>query len=528
MIKQLEIQFKEKLFFIASSLFLVLVEVFFWSQLAILLGSEDLNFSQNFLDLLNRIGLVNIFIFTVILRFMLNNFHVWLIHHIGFGFLKKLRNDLGHSLINSNFESYEKIGKGRYTSNIVTNSGIYVDSILLNKMKIFTDFLQLLSVTFAVIIVSGIQSLIIIVTLLIIAFIGIFSLRNLFKKWSATIVDLTNKLNKSTDYLLFALKEIKVNNFGDEIKKFNSAIYSKISRTQIFIRFTQISPRFAVETLFYLFIGFYMMKIFSAGSDNAISLAALSFYLVAGMRVMPLINQMMIAYNGVRAGEGPARQLEIDLSLLHEDDNQSHIKSLDNSENVLICKNIAYSYSKKEVISNLSCEFSTGDIVHISGKSGSGKTTAVDLFLGLRKPSKGKIYKRKNLDSFYVSQHPFFPSANIEDYFKTLNPTVVWEDISQILISLGLKDLSQNQDYYLGEGGSNLSGGQRQLLSLCAAIIVKPKILVLDETTSGLDAKSEKIFLDYVSKYFSESLVLFISHRESSATICNKKLKFPL
>ena len=360
---------------------------------------------------------------------------------------------------------------------------------------------------------------------------GLF-LRKKFIKWSKFIVNVTNDFNKLTDYLLYSIKEIKVNNLGNSIFSKHNLIHQQISKTQIKIRFTQIAPRYFVEAIFFSSIALFLIYV---GSDqNEISseiLSSIAFIVVAGMRALPLVNQIMISYNGIKAGSGSGIQILTHLKKLSSSKSKSSKKYISkkflDKNDILTFENVSFSFGKNKVISNLSFNLQAGEIVLFFGPSGSGKSTALDLILGLREVNSGIVNVKKNLNFYYVSQHPFFPSCSVSDYFSALTPNTNWKNVSKVLKQLNLNFLADNPDYYLGEAASNLSGGQRQLLALSSIIIREPDVIVFDETTSGLDSENELKFLDIVKNNFSKSLVLMISHRDTSKDIASKIINFP-
>ena len=528
MFQHLNIKYNHILLFFFSAIFLVSIELSFWVILAYIITPDTLAIPTNTFNIIDNLNLGYFFIALVILRFVISNLHTWIIHFIAFNYLERLRVLLTERIMQSSFESFMEIGKGKAISNIVTNSAVYVDTIILNSMKIFSDFLQFLSISLAVIFVTGFESVKAIIALSFLAFIGIFSLKGYFLSWSKTIVKLTNNLNKSSDYLLYGLKEININNLYNYISITNKAIFTNISKIQTYIRYAQIAPRYFVEAIFYIFIGIFIYSNISIDNPTIESLSSISFFLIAGMRVMPIINQMMIAYNGIKAGQGPMNQLSEDLSALKELRKHTYLSIPNSDKNPLIeFKNVKYSYNTEDVIKNLSFEFFRGEIVIFKGKSGSGKTTAIDLLLELRLPKDGRITFQDNLKHFYISQHPFYPSCTIKEYFEMICPGEKWENVSKILSMFGLDQFSLNPDYQIGEAGSNLSGGQRQMIAITSAMIIKPDVLVLDESTSGLDDSSEKVFLEILENHFKNSLVVFVSHRPESKSIATKIIEFP-
>ncbi|MDC3247593.1 ABC transporter ATP-binding protein/permease [Gammaproteobacteria bacterium] len=521
-----------KFVFITSVFFISILEIAFWGLFSIIISVSPIQTPAFISIFIDKIGIGYLLIIVVFLRFIMQSIHAWLMHFIGFGYLMNLRDDIVKGVINSRYQNYESIGKARLSSNIILNSAIFVDAVMINYMKIISDFMSLFIVSAIIVFLSGIQSLIIIILLLLLAVVGIISLRGTLSDWSRAITASSNMLNKLTDYLLYSLKEIKVNKIGESVINQHHSLHKDISSIQLKIRFTQLLPRYIVEAIFFGLIA--IAVVYANGQSDSSKLeimSSIAFLVVAGMRALPLVNQIMLGTNGVRAGAGAKKQIFEDLQLLKHGTEVLNFKdysmSRSNLKGLLNFRNVAFSYEDEQVISDFSCNLERGQIVLFSGPSGSGKSTALDLLLGLRIPNKGSIETQENLDIFYVSQHPFFPACTIKEYFHQSCPKIPWTSIQEYLFKFNLDFLAIDSQFYLGETASSLSGGQRQLLCLIVAILLQPDIVIFDETTSGLDSKNEELFLNMVSKEFSNSLLVMISHRPKTEEIATQILKFP-
>jgi ABC-type multidrug transport system fused ATPase/permease subunit len=530
--KQIGLSKRHSIYFLISVLFISSLEISFWGLFAVLISVEQFDVPEPFLGLLNNSSPATLLIIVVIFRFLLQTFHSWFIHFSAFTYLTRLRDYLVKNTIEAGYSNFEVIGKAKLTTDIITNTAIFVDAVYLNYMKIISDLASLLIVASAIVYFSGAEALIIIAVLLFFGILGVFFLKDLLLGWSFSITESVNQLNKLTDYLLYSLKEIKVNKLGSIVGDQHHLVHNDISATQTKIRFTQLFPRYAVEAIFFGVVGLVVMFSENQPKDAQLAImSSLAFYVLAGMRSMPLVNQLMICFNGVRSGQGAQNQLVNHIDELTSFSIASKISyELDIGEeevSLVVFKGVSFSYDKKDVITNLSCDLRRGNVVLFSGPSGSGKSTALDLLLGIRAPLKGTIHIRKNLSFFYVSQHPFFPSCSISEYFKRVCPDIKWEEIQPHLAELKLFELADNPDYYLGEAASNLSGGQRQLICLIVSVLLQPDVVVFDETTSGLDSHSEGAFFDMLRSKLPSSLVVIISHRLKTKEVADQTLNFP-
>ena len=187
-------------------------------------------------------------------------------------------------------------------------------------------------------------------------------------------------------------------------------------------------------------------------------------------------------------------------------------------------------------------EIRAGDFIGVVGQSGAGKSTFMDLMLGILTPDSGSItisglspkeaIARWPGAIAYVPQEVMMINGTIRENiilgYKTdeVPEREIWDALDKTYLTSFVRSLPGQLDEIINESGSNLSGGQRQRLGLARAFITKPKILVLDEATSSLDAETENFIADILELYKDERIVLSIAHRLSSIRNADRILFF--
>ncbi len=195
-------------------------------------------------------------------------------------------------------------------------------------------------------------------------------------------------------------------------------------------------------------------------------------------------------------------------------------------------KNVSFSYEESErILNNINLEFNKRETVALVGHSGSGKTTLINLILKLYEPTSGDIsistksYKKSDhswvrahialvfqeneLFSSTVRENVSYglPNATDKQIIAALNQANAWEFVEKF---------KEGLDAQIGERGVKLSGGQKQRIQIARAILHDKPILILDEATSSLDSKSERLVQDALDKLFKNRLVIIIAHRFST------------
>ena len=328
------------------------------------------------------------------------------------------------------------------------------------------------------------------------------------------------------------LEKIYINNFSKSAQIFAKTLAS----AQIIVQI----PRLVIEAI--AFGGIILMILYfikEKGSFNY-ALPIISLYVLAGYRLLPALQQIYMSYSNMNFHRPAFDKLYTDLkSLKHF--NKSKDQEFLRFNKTIALKNIYYSYpdALRTVLKDVNLNFSVNSTIGLVGATGSGKTTTVDIILGLLEPQKGTlevdgiIITEQNLRSWqksigYVPQHIFLSddtiAANIAFGVETqdINQNLV-EKASKIaeLHQFVIDELPEQYQTKVGERGVRLSGGQRQRIGIARALYHNPKILILDEATNALDHQTEKAVMDAINNLNKKTTIILIAHRLNTVKNCD-------
>ena len=343
-------------------------------------------------------------------------------------------------------------------------------------------------------------------------------------------------------------EEILKNYVYEYIKNFREIFIFKIGNS-IFKEFSKFSTNFVNYEKKYLFISslskniFEIFLIFFIGiyffyftnlEKFSIEMSSTIIVIFALIRLMPSINvinhclaqmsQHSFAYdelnNYFKENNTPLSNSKDVIDI-----RKGITKSNTNIDEISI-ENLSFHYRKEEkVFSNLNFKFKINEIILISGKSGSGKTTFVDLITGILMPTSGKVNfyntsKQKiKFDNFgYVSQNPTLFSNTLM-YNLTFKNDLLSHEKSKLLTLIKLLDLNINKqdenllNYEIKEDGKNLSGGQLKKISLIRTFFHDPEVIILDEITANLDTNSSNAVTNLINNNKKTKIFFIISHK---------------
>ena len=341
-----------------------------------------------------------------------------------------------------------------------------------------------------------------------------------------------------------AAKEVKVGGLeGIYIKLFSESgkIYALTQASAYVIN--QI-PRFILEAVAFgsiLLLILYTMA--DTGSFNTV-IPILSLYVFTGYRLLPAVQQIYASFTQMTFAGPSLDKLYNDLVNLKKS-NESLVQDAIALNKKITLKDVNYSYpnTSRIALKDINLNIPVNSTVGFVGATGSGKTTTVDIILGLLEAQKGtlevddKVITNQNARAWqksigYVPQHIYLSDDTVEANIafgqenKNINRDAV-ERAAKIanLHNFVTEELPSKYQTTIGERGVRLSGGQRQRIGVARALYHNPQVLILDEATSALDNETERAVMEAVNNIGKDITVILIAHRLNTVKKCDKIFK---
>lgn len=388
------------------------------------------------------------------------------------------------------------------------------------------------------------------VALLLVVVLAIIKwvLKPIMRKAGEENQDYYSGLYKWIDQSVMGIKEIKIANkenyFINEYAKCGEGYVNAVQRYNLY----NATPRLLIETVALAGMIFYMMLQLLSGVQVTAILPQLTLLALVAMRLIPCANRINNHLTSISYFEpffmGVSDNLQEEIRDESIDYNAAsyqkkvEVQKLEIRHNIQL-KDIVYKYPNTEtlIFDRANMEIPIGKSVGIVGTSGAGKTTIVDILLGLLQIQSGEILAdgvevRKHYQSFlkdigYIPQTIFMIDSTIRKNVafgvadEDIDDSKVWRALQEAQLDEFVRGLPDGLDTSIGERGIRISGGQRQRIGIARALFEDPEVLVLDEATSALDNETEAAIMESINMLHGKKTLIIIAHRLQTIEKCD-------
>ena len=346
-------------------------------------------------------------------------------------------------------------------------------------------------------------------------------------------------------YTVYGLKDIKVLNREDFfVNKYRETGYVAAETTRTYTVFNN-TPRLLVETVFIAGVFSFILLFMVGGSSVDDMTATLLAFGVVALRMLPSFTRMNTYFSEIAFNQPAFEYVHENMQEGMKTD--AHIaeqkrKSLTERlklNNEIRLNGITYTYpgTDKKIFDEASMKVPKGKSVGIMGTSGAGKSTIVDILLGLLQAQSGTITCDgrdiyENYESWlaqigYIPQSIYLVDESIRDNIafgideELISEERIWEVLKEAQLDEFVKELPEGINTFIGDRGVRLSGGQRQRIGIARALYHNPEILVFDEATSALDNETEQAVMDAINNFHGRKTMIIIAHRLNTIAKCD-------
>lgn len=363
-----------------------------------------------------------------------------------------------------------------------------------------------------------------------------FAVRNLLENIGKDRLKANNERFKFANETFSLIKELKIVNKENSYLSLFSYATKNFVQKEVIMQSISALPKYLIEMI--IFASIILIILINLSEDFLVSsiIPIIALYAFAGYRLIPAIQVIFANLSLFRSSAHVLEFVREKYSQLNFEDTLVNSGTRMKFEKEIFLENISFQYpnTDKNTLEDVSLKIQANNIIGIIGATGSGKTTIIDILLGLLSPHKGAMYvddaliDKRNVREWqkcmgYVPQEialvdetiaanialgVFGKSSNMESIIEAAKVANIHDFITT--------ELKNGYHTKIGEKGIRLSGGQKQRIGIARALYNKPNVLVLDEATSALDGETEQVVMDAVNNLGRQLTIVIVAHRLST------------
>jgi len=468
-----------------------------------------------------------------ILRAIYSVFLTWYINRFSSGTYKYFSRKVFETYLSISYKLYSQKNSAVLMQSISSETN-EVGKIILNLLNLCSEFFTVIMVYTVILFINWKMTLIVTAILLLIVLALLFIMTKISKVQGEKRLIASRNMNKTLKETLGNIKFIKLK--GNEegvLRAYDSAIQTR-TKAEIINNVLGVIPKNILESIGFSFLVAVIVFILWVYNDVSKVIPIITLYALALYRILPSLNRMLHNFNNIAFAEKTLDSVYESLLQKTETEGCEHIAF----NSLITLKDVHFKYlTGNEVIKGISLDVKKGEKIAITGESGGGKSTLVDIITGIHKPVSGKVLidgieiTDDNIRSWrkkigYIPQSIYlFDGTVAENVAFGSEPDK--EKIITALKKANIWNFLEGKDginTHVGDGGIQLSGGQQQRIGIARALYENPEILVLDEATSALDTETEQKIMDEIYTVSANKTLIIIAHRLSTVERCDKKI----
>lgn len=477
----------------------------------------------------------------IVIIFILKNIYVVFQAKMQYEFsyfgLRDLRCRMMDEYLHQNYRFHVEHNSAELIRNVNSDCNMFYSTVL-NFLQLITELVVCAMIGVYLIMQDPLIALGVVASMAFFMFVFMKKMRRIFDKMGAAYRVYDAGMIKWMQQSFGGVKEIKIADkedyFRDNFKKTASDLAKNQATNGIYNSF----PKPVMETLC---IGSLMILVairVCMGTDPAKFVSTLSVFALGAFRLLPSINKLSGHIGVIMYDKAAVSAVYKELGQINQTERKTSGVPM-KFEKAIEVKNLTFQYedAEKAVLQNISLDVPKNKSVAFIGPSGAGKTTTVDLILGVLTPNSGAITVdgvdiHENMGGWhdkigYIPQVIYMLDDTIRNNIafgvpaEQIKDEDVWAALEDAQLKEYVEKLEKGLDTVIGEMGVKLSGGQRQRIGIARALYRKPEVLVLDEATSALDNETETAVMQAIDSLQGKMTLLIIAHRLTTIKNCH-------
>ena len=483
---------------------------------------------------------VFLLLFVLCTTFFLKNLFLVYLNYRQNLFISNITAHLSNSLFSKYMSQSFKFHIEKNSSELIKNIQIeinYLVAYLNSLLVVFTESFFTLSIVVTLLYIDPISATSAIVFYGLTSIIMLRVTKSKLSQWGEIRQELDDQSSKIALEGIGGFKELlildKLSFFIDNFKAKN---YLKVRLNANQATLSQI-PRYYLEFIALFGLSFFIAVNLFVGKDPKSLIITVGLFVAATFKITPSISKIITSIQSMNFFNPSVKVVYREMSSIIQKQIEKDIQQKFSFHDKIEFKNVNFYYDNKEVLKDFNLTIKRGQIIGFKGESGSGKTTFIDMLLGLYSPSLGNITIDGKID-FQLNQSwrnkiGYVPQSIylIDDTIKNnialgiceneINESRIKSLTKQVQLEEFVNNLKEGINTRVGERGTMLSGGQKQRIGIARALYNNPDILILDEATSALDLDTEREVMLTINSLINEKTIIIIAHRLDTLKSCD-------
>ncbi len=481
----------------------------------------------------------------LIIVFLLKNAYIVFYKYVKARFIyhryKSISRKLFGIYMNVPYSFHLRRNSADLTRNVVTEAKALATNVMLPVLEIATETVMILGVITLLFVVEPTVTLVTIFLLGGVSALFLKVVRGRTKKHGERALEERARIIKTVNEGVGGFKDATVMNRQNWFTKRFEKSVDALSRAEIFRQAVKATVRPVIETIAVLGVLLIALLLLNKGYSIGALASVLALFVLSIQRLLPAINSIVGNYNSLRYHAYALQPIYEDMTALkeYEEKKREFVKDkMPLKESIEVRKvTFVYPETKEEVLKDVSLSVKKGSAIGLVGATGSGKTTLVDLILGLLEPTKGEVLVdgkdiKESVNEWqenigYIPQFIYLSDDSIRNNIafgideEKIDEKRIKEAVKAARLDEFVKSLPEGLSTFIGERGIRLSGGQRQRIGIARALYNDPEVLVMDEATSSLDNVTEKFVIEAIERLKKERTLIIIAHRLTTVKNCD-------